>query len=138
MSSKHKKPLHEVALAAVLEAKEDQSVGQLISDMKEMRTLFDDHPELSTEYRDFIDALEDAARTEAGHYECSVTTAVPLDEERTKRLIASLEKRLGGTVKLHATVDPSVIGGLSVRSGDWRFPATVKDKLEQLERHLNE
>ncbi len=138
MPSKHKKPLHEVARAAVKEAMEEQAVDQLIGDMKEMRNLFEEHPELSTEYKDFLDALEEAARQEAKHFECTVTSAVELNQEQKDKLTTALAKKLGGTVKIHTLVDPGVIGGISVQSGDWHFPATIKEKLAQLERHLNE
>ncbi|GEM_PF-3454497 len=136
MASKHKKPLHEVARAAVLEAKDEQAVDQLIQDMRAMHGLFDEHPELSTEYGDFLEAMERAAREEAGHFECTVTSAVALDEVQARRLTEALANKFGGSVRLTANVDPSVIGGFSVTSGDWRFPGTVKEKLEALERHL--
>ena len=65
-----------------------------------------------------------------------VTSAVPLDGEQQQRLTEALSKRLKRSVSLKVTVDPSIQGGLIVRTGDIVIDGSVRSRLEQLKNTL--
>ena len=65
-----------------------------------------------------------------------VTSAVPLDGEQQQRLTEALSKRFGRRVTLKVTVDPSIQGGLIVRTGDTVIDGSVRSRLEQLKNTL--
>ena len=91
---------------------------------------------LVNSFKDFHQLLEIEARESANYHLCRAVSAVPMSDQAKKQLIKILEKRLSGTVKLECDVDPTVIGGLAVTCGDWRYLGTVQAKLQQLSRHL--
>lgn len=68
-----------------------------------------------------------AARREAVLAEAR--SAIPLDPERQERLRAALAAAVGRAVELRVTVDPAVIGSLSVRVGDEVFDGSVRRQL---------
>lgn len=87
-------------------------------------------------FQDFKEQVEIAAREISKHFECTTLTAVPMQAEEKRKLKTALEKHLGGTVSLNYQIDPSIIGGLSVSCGDWRYVSTIQSKLQQLTKHL--
>lgn len=80
--------------------------------------------------------LDIAARL-ANEQIASVTVAKPLDAARLGRLRRALETHVGGPVALQVTVDPEVLGGMSVRIGDHIFESTVAGRLDDARRLLN-
>ena len=68
--------------------------------------------------------------------EVEVVSAVPLDDEQQQRLAAAMRKRLQRDVRLSCKVDPTLIGGAIVRSGDLLIDGSLKGKLERLETEL--
>jgi F-type H+-transporting ATPase subunit delta len=58
-----------------------------------------------------------------------VTSAVPLTEQEEARLGARLSEMYGRGVSLKITVDPRVIGGLSVQVGSDLYDGTVRRRL---------
>ena len=61
-----------------------------------------------------------------------VTSATPLDGDQQERLTEALSKRLKRSVSLKVTIDPSIMGGLIVRTGDTIIDGSVRGRLEQL------
>lgn len=61
-----------------------------------------------------------------------VTTAFALDAAQQARLSAALAKRFGREVRLHETVDATLVGGAVVRAGDLVIDGSLKGRLEQL------
>ena len=61
-----------------------------------------------------------------------VTSAVQLDEAQRQRLAAALKKRLKCDVRLHCAVDPALLGGAIVRSGDFVIDGSLKARLDRL------
>jgi F-type H+-transporting ATPase subunit delta len=57
---------------------------------------------------------------------------VQLDDSQRERLAGALRARLRRDVRLHCTVDPSLIGGAVVRSGDTLIDGSLRSKLERL------
>jgi F-type H+-transporting ATPase subunit delta len=65
-----------------------------------------------------------------------VTSAVPLSEDQQERLSAALAREFGHEVRLQLVVDPSIIGGITVRVGDELLDASVLRQLGAAQRHL--
>ena len=65
-----------------------------------------------------------------------VTSALPLDAAETAALRARVEAMTGATVDLRTSVDPAMIGGLTVRVGDTLLDASVRGRLERLRQQL--
>jgi F-type H+-transporting ATPase subunit delta len=65
-----------------------------------------------------------------------VVSATTLDDRQRERLTGALRDRLRRDVRLHCTVDPGLIGGAVVRSGDLLIDGSLKGKLERLETDL--
>lgn len=65
-----------------------------------------------------------------------VRVALPLTPEQSTRLAAALSRLAGRDVSLNTVVDPSIIGGVSVRLGDEIIDGSVRTRLEQARRTL--
>ncbi|WP_129306545.1 F0F1 ATP synthase subunit delta [Streptomyces sp. L2] len=65
-----------------------------------------------------------------------VTSAVPLTDGQKQRLGAALAKLYGRQMHLNLDVDPSVLGGISVRVGEEVIDGTIAERLEEASRRL--
>ena len=65
-----------------------------------------------------------------------VTTAVPLPPERLEALRTTLAEKTGRTVKVTASVDPGLIGGVVTRIGSVVYDGSVKRQLERIRETL--
>jgi ATP synthase F1 delta subunit len=87
-------------------------------------------PEVASAFRALVKAQEN-------QLDVHVTSAVELGSD----LRAKLEQRLGTStgkrVRLHASVDPSIIGGLVVRHGDTLVDTSLRGRLDQLRLALS-
>jgi len=61
-----------------------------------------------------------------------VVSATEFNEAQRARLTSALKKRLQREVRLHVSVDPSLIGGAIVRSGDLVIDGSLKSRLDRL------
>lgn len=86
-------------------------------------------PEIAERFRD----LEAEDRNVA---EVEVVSATELDERQKERLAAALQARLRRDVRLTCSVDPALLGGAVVRSGDMLIDGSLRGKLERLETEL--
>ncbi|MEY4761330.1 MAG: synthase subunit delta [Pseudomonadota bacterium] len=98
---------------------------RLLADNKRLGFL----PEISRVF----DQLKDEAE---GVVDVTVTSAAPMGEGEQGTLAASLEKRFGRTVRVHAEVDPELLGGATVRAGDLVIDGSLKSRLERLALEL--
>lgn len=87
-------------------------------------------PELAAEYRELVKQRE-------GQLDVHVTTAVELSDELRTRLEQRLSTSTGQQVRLHASVDPAIIGGLVVRHGDTLVDTSLRGRLDQLRLALS-
>ena len=62
----------------------------------------------------------------------SVVSATVLSEENKKKMIADIHAATGGTVKLDAKVDPSLIGGFVLTIGDRQVDTSISNSLRKL------
>ncbi len=86
-------------------------------------------PEISR----LFDQLKDEAE---GTVDVHVTSAAPMAASEQSALVASLEKRFGRKVRVHAEVDASLIAGALVRAGDLVIDGSLKSRLERMAYEL--
>lgn len=84
---------------------------------------------VSAEYRRLL-------HRERGIVDAVATTATPLNTSETQALARKVAQMTGRTVDLRVEVDPSLIGGLTVRVGDTLYDASVRGRLERLRERL--
>lgn len=89
-------------------------------------------PYLALIARCFSDEVDERV----GRVRATITSAKALDDGAMKSIIGSLEKRTGKTVLPEATVDASVISGISARIGGLVFDGTLRSQLERLKADL--
>lgn len=85
-------------------------------------------------------ALEDFAQlaaTSRTRLLAQVRVAVPMTEAQTDRLTAALERMYGAQVHLQVEVDPTVVGGVSVRVGDDLIDGTVATRVATARRTID-
>ncbi len=92
-----------------------------------------------------VRALAAARRTFVKQYnadrgieEAVAVTAVPLSAALKEKLTAKLEKMTGKTVVLENKVEPGILGGITVRMANRQMDASVRTRLENLEKQLSE
>ncbi len=66
-----------------------------------------------------------------------VVTAVPLSSEQKSALLSKLESKTGKSVDMRCTVDPSLLGGVSITLDGKRIEGSIRDRLDSLREHLN-
>jgi F-type H+-transporting ATPase subunit delta len=86
-------------------------------------------PAVAMELTRLLDAMR-------GVVAATVTSAAPLEKDEVAEIAARIESMTGQTVKLATAVDPSLIGGLTVRVGDRMIDASVRGRLERLRDQL--
>ena len=86
-------------------------------------------PEIAAQF----DILKDAAQ---GVADVTVTSAAALNARQQQQLAQALEKRLKRTVRLHSEVDPTLIGGAVLRSGDLVIDGSLRTRLERIAYEL--
>jgi F-type H+-transporting ATPase subunit delta len=72
----------------------------------------------------------------ADRQSATVTTAVPPDPEMVARIHAALERATGKTIVLEERIDPRLLGGLVVRTGDTVIDGSLRSRLDILHRRL--
>ena len=75
---------------------------------------------------------------EKGEITADVTSATKLTAAQAKKLAETLKAKVGKTVKLNATVDESLIGGLIVKLGSTMIDTSVKARLAALQNAMKE
>jgi F-type H+-transporting ATPase subunit delta len=99
-----------------------------------IRTLAENHrlaylPEIST----LFDAFKDAAE---GVADVTVTSAGELNDTQRQKITTALKTRLKRDVRLHCEVDPNLIGGAILRSGDLVIDGSLRTRLERIAYEL--
>jgi F-type H+-transporting ATPase subunit delta len=86
----------------------------------------------------FVADLRARIATEKGEMTAEVTSATKLTAAQAKKLADTLKAKVGKDVKLHTTVDESLIGGLIVKLGSTMIDTSVKAKLAALQNAMKE
>jgi F-type H+-transporting ATPase subunit delta len=85
---------------------------------------------------EILDAWAELLDTRANRQAAAVTTAIPADPEMVGRVRAALERATGKTIVLEERVDPSLLGGLVIRTGDTVIDGSLRSRLTTLHRRL--
>jgi F-type H+-transporting ATPase subunit delta len=85
---------------------------------------------------EIADKFEELKAEDQNVADVEVVSATALDDRQRERLAAALRTRLRRDVRLQCTVDPSLIGGAVVRSGDLLIDGSLKHRLERLQTEL--
>ncbi|TDC21777.1 F0F1 ATP synthase subunit delta [Streptomyces sp. 8K308] len=83
-----------------------------------------------------LDALCVLAAARRGRSVAVVTSAVPLSDAQRQRLGDALARLYSRPIQLNLDVDPTVIGGISVRVGDEVIHGTIADRLDEVNRRM--
>lgn len=75
---------------------------------------------------------------EKGEVTADVVSAAKLSATQAKQLAETLKASVGKTVKLNATVDESLIGGLVVKVGSKMIDTSIRSKLASLQNAMKE
>ncbi|WP_425101527.1 F0F1 ATP synthase subunit delta [Tropicibacter sp. S64] len=82
--------------------------------------------------------LREMIATEKGEVTADVVSAQPLSADQSARLAETLKAQVGSDVKINATVDESLIGGLVVKLGSRMIDTSIKAKLASLQNAMKE
>jgi len=119
------------AITAVAKAMDLSPVmGRALGLMAEKRRLFV-LPQLVTQLRAMI--AEDK-----GEVTAEVVSAKALTQAQQTKLAAALKASVGKDVKINATVDDSIIGGLIVKVGSKMIDSSIRSKLAALQNTMKE
>ena len=75
---------------------------------------------------------------EKGEVTAEVTSAKALTKAQSEKLSKTLAGRFGKTVKIKATVDDSLIGGLVVKVGSKMIDTSIRSRLSSLQNAMKE
>ena len=82
--------------------------------------------------------LRDRLAAERGEITADVATATALTDDQMARLSKTLSDKVGKTVKIKATVDETLIGGLVVKVGSKMIDSSIRAKLASLQNAMKE
>jgi len=85
-----------------------------------------------------IAALRDMIAEENGEVTADVVAAKALTKTQSDKLAKTLKATFGKDVKINATVDESIIGGLIVKVGSKMIDTSVASKLSNLQNAMKE
>lgn len=68
--------------------------------------------------------------------DAEVVTAIELTSVQNDKLVQALEKKLQRKVHLHYKIDKSILGGATIRVGDFVIDGSGRGRLNQLREHL--
>lgn len=83
-----------------------------------------------------VGALSNLAAAQRDRIVAQVRVAIELDAAQRERMARALSRLAGREVRLNIAVDPSVVGGASVRIGDDVIDGTMVTRLTQARRTL--
>ena len=106
-------------------SEEQRNFLMILADNRRLALL----PEIATLFNSFRAELE---RT----IDIDVSSAFELTDAQQQQLAQALSKKLDRNVRIDATLDKSLIGGLVVRTGDLVIDASVRGKLTKLAESL--
>lgn len=87
---------------------------------------------------DMLRGFHELAAAARGEVTADVVSAAELGDANVTALKAALKKAVGKDVKIHATVDPSLIGGLIVKVGSRMIDTSLRTRLNSLKIAMKE
>jgi F-type H+-transporting ATPase subunit delta len=86
-------------------------------------------PDVAREYEALLNRRE-------GIEPAEVVSAVPLDEDATRRIAGHLSELTGKKIVLATRVDPEILGGIVARVGDQLIDGSLRYRLAELKKVL--
>ena len=86
----------------------------------------------------FLSVLNDMISESKNEITAEVVSAQSLSKGQVEKLGKSLKKNFGKDVKINATVDPTLIGGMVVKVGSRMIDTTIRAKLNSLQNTMKE
>jgi F-type H+-transporting ATPase subunit delta len=99
--------------------------------------VLNDHQRLDL-LRGIHEVVKELHDERTGRMRVVVTSAVPLPDDQRERLMGELRQKYKKEPVLATRVDPSLLGGIVVRVGDWLYDASVRTRLENIRKQLIE
>jgi F-type H+-transporting ATPase subunit delta len=81
---------------------------------------------------EIVRAFAAIAAAQRGEVTAEVTSAHPLNDNQLAQLASRLKAREGKEVKIKASVDPEILGGLVVRIGSRQIDSSIRTRLNTL------
>lgn len=85
-----------------------------------------------------VQTLRDLIAQSKGEVGADVTSAKALTKAQSDKLAKTLKAQFGKIVKINATVDESLIGGLVVKVGSKMIDTSIRSKLNSLQNAMKE
>lgn len=85
-----------------------------------------------------LGALRALIADDKGEMTAEVTSAQAMTPAQTDALVATLSRQFGKTVKIKASVDETLIGGLIVKVGSKMIDTSIRAKLNSLQNAMKE
>jgi F-type H+-transporting ATPase subunit delta len=85
-----------------------------------------------------VATLRDQIAGHKGEVTAEVTSAKALTKAQADKLAKALKAQVGADVKIKATVDEAIIGGLIVKVGSKMIDTSIKSKLNALQNTMKE
>jgi len=86
----------------------------------------------------FVASVKSLIAAERDEIMAEVTSAKALTKTQSDKLAATLKKRFGKDIKINATVDESIIGGLIVKVGSKMIDSSIASRLANLQKAMKE
>ena len=86
----------------------------------------------------FLSVLKDLISESKNEITAEVVSAQSLSKGQVEKLGKSLKNNFGKDVKINATVDPTLIGGMVVKVGSRMIDTTIRAKLNSLQNTMKE
>ena len=86
----------------------------------------------------FLSVLNDLISESKNEITAEVVSAQSLSQSQVEKLAKSLKNNFDKDVKINATVDPTLIGGMVVKVGSRMIDTTIRAKLNSLQNTMKE
>ena len=86
----------------------------------------------------FLVVLSDLIAASKNEVTAEVLSATSLSKEQLGKLVKTLKANFNTDIKISATVDPELIGGMIVKVGSRMIDTTIKSKLNSLQNVMKE
>jgi F-type H+-transporting ATPase subunit delta len=83
-----------------------------------------------------VSAYSHALTARRNRVNAHIKSSIALSDGQAKKLADSLTKQIGQPVHLNIEIDPSVLGGISIRFGDEVIDGTISNRLAEASRAL--
>lgn len=134
-----------VLISSPLYSRDDQSnaIAGIVAKMKLMPMLASTLGLMASKRRLFVlpqllDRLHDLIAEDKGEVTAEVISAKAMTKTQADKLAAAIKSRIGKNVKIDATVDQELIGGLVVKVGSKMIDTSIRSKLNSLQNVMKE